>query len=119
MAIDRTKAVKKLYSPMQILNDSWDDDTHVLVVEPMVTDGTNLQRQNADALATKITTPLVAGQPGPITYIGIAAPGTAQSTAKWQCKKIDSSVTGTTTITWADSGNFSQTATDLTSLTYS
>jgi hypothetical protein len=54
-----------------------------------------------------------------ITYIGIAAPGTAQNVAKWQCKKIDTSVAGTTVITWADgNASFDNIVTDLTALTY-
>lgn len=37
-----------------------------------------------------------------ITYVGIAAPGTATSVLKaWLIEKIDTSVTGTTTITHA------------------
>lgn len=56
---------------------------------------------------------------GSYTYVGESAPGTDQSTAKWRCKKIDESVAGTTVTTWADNGNFSQTATDLTALSYS
>lgn len=61
--------------------------------------------------ATKITVS------GSITYVGLAAVGTAQSTAAWQCKKIDE--TSGVVITWADSNaNFDNVATDLTSLTY-
>lgn len=112
-----TKATE--YSEQNVLNRAFDRDLGLLLVMAWGYNGQTAQANAPDAMATKITTPLVSGSPGPITYIGIAAPGTAQSTAKWQCKKIDSSVTGTTTITWADSGNFSQTATDLTSLTYS
>lgn len=57
---------------------------------------------------------------GSITYVGVAPCGTAQSAALWQCKKVDSSVLGTTVITWADgNANFDNIATDLTSLSYS
>ncbi len=57
---------------------------------------------------------------GSITYIGKAAPGTAQATAAWQAKKIDESVAGTTVITWANGDAlFNNVATDLTALTYS
>lgn len=57
---------------------------------------------------------------GSITYIGKAAPGTAQATAAWQAKKIDESVAGTTVITWANGDAlFDNVATDLTALTYS
>jgi len=55
---------------------------------------------------------------GSVTYIAIAAPGTAQATAKWQVKKIDET-TGVV-ITWADgNGKFDNKATDLTALSYS
>lgn len=55
---------------------------------------------------------------GAVTYIGEAAPGTAQATAAWRCQKIDTT-TGTV-ITWADGdSNFDNVATDLTALTYS
>lgn len=55
-----------------------------------------------------------------ITYLAIATIGTPQSEAKWQVKKIDTSVAGTTVINWADgNGNFDNVATDLTSLSYS
>ena len=54
-----------------------------------------------------------------ITYIAVASPGSAQSAAVWQVKKIDESVTGTTIITWADGdGLFNNVATDLTTLSY-
>lgn len=61
-------------------------------------------------MATKVT---VAGA---ITYVGKAPVGSSQSDAVWQAQKIDTT-TGTV-ITWADSGNFTQVATDLTSLAY-
>jgi hypothetical protein len=55
---------------------------------------------------------------GTITYVALALPGTAQSTAKWQVKKVDET-TGTI-ITWADgNADFDNVATDLTALTYS
>lgn len=61
------------------------------------------------ALAAKITSS------GGYTYVGEAAPGTAQATAAWRCCRIDS--TGTTV--WADGdGNFDNVATDLTALSY-
>ena len=64
------------------------------------------------ALATKITVS------GAITYIGEAAPGTAQATAAWRCQKIDTS--SGTVITLADgNSNFDNVATDLTALSYS
>ena len=64
------------------------------------------------ALATKVTTA------GSVTYVALAAPGTPQATAAWQCRKIDES--SGTVITWADgNSNFDNIATSLTSLTYS
>lgn len=93
-------------------NRSWDPlyDTHV--VENLGFDGANLQRMAADALAIKITVS------GNVTYLAIAAPGTAQATAGWQARAIDE--TSGTVITWADGdSNFDNVATDLTALTYS
>jgi hypothetical protein len=107
-------ANKTLKSTQEIQNLSFDDTYNVSQVSSLGFDGQNLQGMVADALATKVTTV------GTITYVGIAAPGTAQNVAKWQCKKIDETETGTTVITWAD-GNalFDNAATDLTSLSYS
>jgi hypothetical protein len=63
-------------------------------------------------MALKVTTS------GSVTYVGMAAPGSAQSSAVWQCKKIDET-TGTV-ITWADGdANFDNVSTDLTALSYS
>lgn len=102
----------KATSPNRVLNTSFDQEFQTLVQQPMGYDGTNIQRMNADNMATKITVS------GSITYVAVAAPGTAQSIAKWQCKKIDET-TGTV-ITWADgNANFDNVATDLTLLTYS
>lgn len=95
-----------------ILNKSQDTTFKVLATQGLGFDGVSLQRMTADALATKITVV------GDITYVAIAAPGTAQATAKWQCKKIDET-TGMV-ITWADgNANFDNAATDLTALSYS
>lgn len=102
----------KPYSINHIENLSFDSEFQQSMVEPLGFDGVNLQRMNADNLAIKITVS------GSITYVGVAAPGTAQGTAKWQCKKIDE--TSGTVITWADgNANFDNVATDLTALTYS
>ena len=99
-------------SEQGVLNRSFDEDFLTSVVQPLGYDGVNLQRLNADALAIKVTVS------GSVTYVGIATPGTAQATAKWQCKKIDET-TGTV-VTWADSdANFDNVATDLTALSYS
>ena len=77
-------------------------------------DAINNLEINADSPAQKITVS------GSYTYIGIAAPGTAQATAKWRCKRIDESVSGTTIFTWADGDAlFDNISTDLTALTYS
>jgi hypothetical protein len=55
---------------------------------------------------------------GSVDYIGEAAVGTAASAALWRAKKVDST-TGII-ITWADgNANFDNSATDLTTLTYS
>ena len=95
-----------------IQNSSFNPTTGVLQVETMETDGVGSRVKTSGVVSKKITTV------GDVTYIGCAKPGTAQSTALWQCKKIDSSVAGTTVITWAGGGAFDQTAVDLTSLTY-
>ena len=100
------------YSEQNIANTSFDEDFGVGTHEPLGFDGQNLQRQQANALSSKTT--IV----GALTYVAIAAPGTAQATAKWQCKKIDET-TGIV-VTWADgNANFDNVATDLTALTYS
>jgi len=100
------------YSEQYMQNSSLDEDFGVLTREILGYDGTNLQRLAADALNTKITTD------GDVVYIGLAAPGTAQATTKWQAKKIDQTDADNITITWADGGAFSQAATDLTGLSY-
>jgi hypothetical protein len=72
---------------------------------PLKTEGTDRP------WATKITTV------GSITYIGIAEPGSLQASAVWRCMKYNDS---TGVVTWADgNGNFDNSSTDLTSLTYS
>jgi hypothetical protein len=108
---NRPKAQQK-YSEQYMGNTSFDEDFGVNTVEQLGYDGVALQRAIADSMALKVTVS------GTITYIGVAAPGTAQSTAKWQCKKIDTT-TGVV-ITWADgNADFDNTSTDLTALTYS
>lgn len=107
-----TKPESKPHSLAHIANQSWDEENQLIVHENLKTDGQSLQRENADNLSMKITVV------GTVTYIGVAAPGTAQSTAKWQCQKIDET-TGVI-ITWADGNSeFDNVATDLTALTYS
>lgn len=109
---DRGKQDIKPYSEKQILNQSFDRDAQVIVVEGLGYDGQSVQKLNADNLALKVT------EAGSITYIAVAAPGTSESEAKWQCKKIDESVG--VIVTWADgNSSFDNVATDLTGLTYS
>lgn len=58
---------------------------------------------------------------GDISYFGFAEPGTLESAALWKAMKLDETIVGDLElkITWADNGNYTQVATDLTSLTYS
>ncbi len=90
----------------------------------MVDDGTNIQSASGDTggrlnvneytkqLATKVTVS------GLVTYVAKAAPGSAQASAAWSAKKIDTT-TGVV-ITWADgNNNYDNVATNLTALTYS
>lgn len=101
-------------SEQTILEKAFIPETKTLATTSYGYDGVDAQAMPASAMATKITTV------GDVTYIGKAKTGTAQATARWQCKKIDSSVAGTTVITWADGdAEFNNTATDLTALTYS
>lgn len=79
---------------------------------PRNKDWNTILRERSDNFALKITVV------GVVTYVGMAALGTSQSTAKWQCKKVDE--TSGTVVTWADGDdNFDNSATDLTALTYS
>ena len=95
-----------------MFNQSFDRESQLNMVELTGYDGQAIQRLGADAMAVKIQ------EVGSIKYIGLAAPGTAQSTAKWQAFKVDK--TSGTVITFADgNANFDNTSTDLTSLTYS
>jgi len=95
-----------------IQNSSFDPEFGVLVVGLLGYDGANLVRQSADTLAMKMTVV------GSVTYIAVAAPGTAQATAKWQVKKLDE--TSGLVITYADGdAEFDNVATDLTALSYS
>lgn len=103
-----TKPDTNAQSVSQILNQSFDKANQLLVLEALGFDGQGFKRSNAEDLALKITTS------GTATYIGQAAVGTAQSTAKWQCFKYDSGV-----LTYADSDSeYDNVATDLTALTY-
>lgn len=101
------------YSEQTILEKVFDAVNKLLAIKSYGYDGQNYQVNKSENLNSKITVV------GSDTYIGVAAPGTAQATAKWQCKKVSESG-GTTTITWADgNASFDNVATDLTSLTYS
>jgi len=63
-------------------------------------------------LATRVVTV------GAVTYVGVAAMGTASSAAEWQIQKVDST-TGTI-VTWADGNdNYDNVFDDYASLTYS
>ena len=108
-----TKPIDKIvYSSQEIDNLSFDTDFLTKVFQQVGYDGQNVQRSNADSLAIKLT------EDGAITYIAVAAPGTAQSTEKWQVRKVDE--TSGTIVTWADgNSDFDNTATDLTALSYS
>ena len=111
MAINSKPEVKP-YSPMHIANQGFDAEFQVPVTEGLGYDGRNLQRMIANSLALKMTVV------GSVTYVAVAAPGTAQSSALWQAKKIDE--TSGLVITWADGNTeFDNVATDLASLTYS
>lgn len=111
MAIESNKPQNK-QSVQYMENASWHSTLEVLTRLGLGYDGQNLQLNNAENLATKVT---VAGD---LTYVGIAAPGSAQASAVWQCKKIDQS--SGTVVTFADGdANFDNTATDLTAHTYS
>ena len=113
MASPFTKHKNKIVKTIQeMFNLSFDTDFNQNATELIGYDGQELQRMVADSLAIKTTVV------GDVTYIGIAAPGTAQATAKWQCQKLDES--SGLVLTWADgNGDFDNTSTDLTALSYS
>lgn len=93
-----TIAEDTLLKVQAILNRVYKNDSHSI-------------SSDLPPMSEKITTS------GTTTYIACAPPGTVESAAAWQCKKI--AVSGNDTrITWAGSGNFNQIATDLTVLTY-
>ena len=115
MAVNNEANYPKIEKTSQEIDNLSYDTTHnVKVVEQLGYDGQSVQRMNADNMAIKITQ-----IDSSTLIIGLAKPGTAQSTAKWQCKKIITAGDDTT-ITWADGdSNFDNVATDLTALTYS
>lgn len=103
----------KKFSLMHILNHSFYRLRNILTVAVAGETGQGMGLNNAENMAMKVT---VSGE---YTYIGVAAPGTDQASALWQCKRIHESG-GTTTITWSDGDTkFDNVATDLTALTYS
>ena len=94
-----------------ILNSACDPVTGQLVVGTGVWDGTSWVASSTD-YAVKVT------EVGAVTYLGKAAPGSAEASAVWQCKKIDST-TGVK-ITYADGdASFNNVATNMASLSYS
>lgn len=112
MATPNRPASQNKYTEQNMGNTSFDEDFGVNAVEILGHDGVELQRLNADNLALKVTVV------GSVTYLATAAPGTAQATAKWQARKIDTS--SGVIITWADgNSDFDNVASDLTALTYS
>jgi hypothetical protein len=101
-------------SEQTVLEKVFDPLSDTLAITNYGFDGSTAQADPPKATNLKIT------KVGDVTYVAKSAPGTAQGTAKWQCKKIDGSVVGTTLITFADgNADFDNTATDLTALTYS
>jgi hypothetical protein len=109
MAKINTHSAPYLKSLNDIFNKSFDGDFDVLLVENLGYDGTGLQRPLSDSMNYKVVSD------GAVTYVGCAAPGTAQATAKWQVFKIDTS--SGTVLTYADdNSNFDNTVTDMSAL---
>ena len=105
-----TKVIE--YSEQNILNRSYDRDLGLLLFLAWGYNGQSAQVALADSMAVKST------EVGNTTYFAFAAPGTAQSTNKWQAFKIDD--TDGMVLTWADADSeFDNIATDLTALSYS
>jgi len=76
-------------------------------------DGATLRAATSPLCAMKIT------EVGDTVYIAKAPIGTAQATAGWQVKRIDT-IGANTTFTWADgNADYDNVATDLTALIYS
>lgn len=99
-------------STQNLQNSSFVPDFGVFAVMILGYDGVNASFQSADAMAMKMTVD------GAVTYIAVAAPGTAEATEKWQVRKLDES--SGLVITWADGdSNFNNAASDLTALSYS
>jgi hypothetical protein len=112
MAKPNRNASQTKYTQQYMENASFDEDIGVLTRLGLGFDGQSAQFNQASSLALKIT------ESGGATYIAVAAPGTNQDAARWQCKKVDES--DGVVITWADgNANFDNIATDLTALSYS
>lgn len=106
-----TRSERNLNEVKDLQNRSFDSEFDINLVEPVGFDGQNLQRMTTKNMAVKVTVS------GTNIYVGLAAPGTTELTAKWQVKKIDSS--SGIVITWADGDcKFDNSATDLTLLNY-
>jgi hypothetical protein len=100
-------------SEQKILNKAFEQSKQAIAVAGVETDGTNELYKVSSLTAKKITTS------GDFTYIATAPIGTAQATAGWQVKRIETSGSDTI-ITWADGdAEFNNVATDLTALSYS
>ena len=88
------------YSSQEIDNMSFDETYRLPIVQQFNT-----------PKAIKIT------EVGSVTYIADAPVGSSQASAVWRAQKLDE--TSGLVITWADNGNYTQIATDLTALSYS
>lgn len=112
MAVPSRPPSQNKYPEQYMQNTSFDEEFGVNAVETLGYDGQNLQRSQADAVALKVTVS------GTNTFLAMAAAGTAQTTAKWQARKIDTS--SGVVVTFADgNASFDNVATDLTALSYS
>jgi hypothetical protein len=99
-------------SSQTLQNRSFDEIYALNMVEPVLFDGVTHRREQSPLCAMKIT------EVGDTVYIAKAPVGTAQATAGWQVKRIQT-VGADTAITWCDSNAaFDNVATDLTTLTY-
>lgn len=107
------KTPQTKYTSQNILNNSYNEELESLVVVPAGYDGSEEAKLVlSDSLAMKVTVV------GAVTYVALAAPGSVQSDAVWQVKRIDET-TGTV-ITFADGdAEFNNVASDLTALDYS
>lgn len=110
---DNKQSFDTEFSGQAILNRSYDRTTSVLGVEILTYNGTaNPTRLVSKEMATKVTVS------GSATYVAKAPIASAQASAVWQAKKIDTS--SGVVITWANgNASFNNVATDLTALTYS